>query len=398
MAERPEAGPIQHSPPPRPRRDRPSGRAILPILLLALTLVALLALALTSAAPDASTSRLDQALRETRFNGAVLVARGGKVLLHRGYGQASFEQGVANTTRTKFRIASLTKPFTAAAVLLAQERALLRVDDPICRYLDDCPVPWQAITLRHLLTHTAGLPELYPLPGSLTERRSVAQLVALVRDKPLAFPPGDRYGYSNSSYVLLGAAIERAARMTWSAFLDDAIFRPLGMNDTGYDRADDPALPDRADGYRGTVEASWKAPAMHVSGSFAAGGLYSTVEDLYRWDRALRDGTLLSPASAAAMFAPHVLSDPRARLRLPNETGPRVETQESHYGFGWILSTLRIDERRLPYQFHGGETVGFSSCIARFPAEDLFVVALSNLEGGDLCNTTVYRLAAVVLA
>jgi CubicO group peptidase (beta-lactamase class C family) len=364
---------------------------------------ALVALAVLVPASGNVGSRavLDRAVVESGFSGAVLVARGDTVLLEKGYGQANVELGVPNTPRTAFRIGSVTKQFTAAAILRLHERGRLHLDDPVCRFFPGCPDAWARISLHDLLTHSAGVPDLYGIAQYRQEPaqpRTVPALLALFRDEPLDFEPGDRFGYSNSGYVLLGAVIERVGHVPWSAFLEEELFRPVGMANTAYDRPG-ALVPNRAAGYRGTRGvATANAAFRDMSDSFAAGGLYSTVGDLYRWERALNSPAPLAAASLEAMFRPHVLADSESTARVLSAGSPRVAIDPRHYGYGWWISVLELDGRRVRYEYAGGDVDGFTACAARFPDDDLYIAALSNLEAQNTCNTTVAQLAAVLLS
>jgi CubicO group peptidase (beta-lactamase class C family) len=375
-------------------------RSTIAILVLVSALVTLVVLVPASSNTEPRAA-LDQAVQDSGFAGAVLVARGETVLLEKGYGQANVELGVPNTPQTVFRIGSVTKQFTAAAILLLHERGHLRLDDPVCRFFPGCPDAWARITLHQLLTHSAGIPDLYGVPEYRREParpRTVAQLIALFRDQPLDFGPGERFNYSNSGYVLLGAVIERVAFSPWDAFLEKELFRPAGMSQTEYDRPET-LVPSRAAGYRGTRGVPTANAAFRdMSNSFAAGGLYSTVGDLYRWERALNSPAPLAAGSLDTMFRPHVLADRDTAPRVLNASSPRVAIDPRHYGYGWWISVLEMDGRRVRYEYAGGDVNGFTACIARFPDDDLYVAALSNLEAQNTCNTTAVKLAAAALS
>jgi CubicO group peptidase (beta-lactamase class C family) len=176
--------------------------------------------------------------RLNRFNGSILVARDGKVLVRRNYGVANLEDNIPNTPQTRFHLASITKQFTATAILMLQERGKLNVQDPICKYLADCPAAWQQITIHHLLTHSSGIPNFTDFPDWLQTRAlpsTFASTVLRFKDKPLDFQPGEKYNYSNSGYILLGHIIEKISGRTYEGFLRDSIFVRLRMLNTGYD-------------------------------------------------------------------------------------------------------------------------------------------------------------------
>jgi CubicO group peptidase (beta-lactamase class C family) len=219
------------------------------------------------------------------FSGSVLVAQNGEVVLTEGYGLADREQNRPNTPQTKFRLASITKQFTAMAVLILQEQGKLHVQDPICQYLSLCPAAWEAITIHHLLTHTSGIPSFTSFPDYVTSRAtpsSPGQTFGRFKDMPLDFQPGEKWSYSNSGYIVLGLIIEQASGKSYEEFLHHNIFVPLQMNNSGYDHNDG----SLAIGYSGGIGQWRTAPYIDMSIPYAAGGLYATVEDMYRWDQA----------------------------------------------------------------------------------------------------------------
>jgi CubicO group peptidase (beta-lactamase class C family) len=298
------------------------------------------------------------------FRGAVLVGMDGKVVFEKGYGSADEEWDVPNTPTTKFRIASLTKQFTAACILLLQERGLLNVQEPISKYLSGLPDAWGAVTIHELLTHTSGVPN----PDYRSERYAQVQrigstpqdLVALVRNQPLDFKPGTKWNYSNTGYVLLGMLIEKQSGQSYADFLKRNIFQPLAMANSGYDREAD-ILKGRASGYQIEDGHLRNADFIDMSTPFSAGGIYSTVEDMYRWNETLAyPGKLLSAGSLKQMFTEY----------------PEATYQGQHYGYGVVISRQKFG--KLLY-YHGGGVEGFSSSIQRYPEERVSIVVLSNL-------------------
>lgn len=298
---------------------------------------------------------LRAATRNEQFSGTVLLARAGKPVFVRSYGMANYELSVANGADTVFRLASVTKQFTALAVMQLQEQGKLKVDDPICRYLADCPAAWRPITIRQLLNHTSGIPNFSSLPDwdEMLSRRDYTpvELVALFRDLPLKFTPSEKYDYSNSGYHLLGLIIERASGMGWGAYVKQRILTPIGMTHSGDDNTR-ALIPHRASGYYSLGTIFINAPIISRTVGYAAGGLYSTVGDLLLWDRALVPGKLVGQASLDAMFTP----------------------AKSNYGFGWRIGE-RFGRREMD---HSGSDNGFSTYIIRFPAERLTAIVLSN--------------------
>ena len=298
------------------------------------------------------------------FSGSILIARGGKILVSKGYGRANRELDVPNTPQTKFRLGSVTKQFTAMAILRLQQQGKLTVQDRICAYIPQCPAAWQAITIHQLLTHTSGLWNFTDLPDyqrTKTLPSTPSQTLARVKDKPLLFTPGAGYSYSNTGYVLLGYIIEKVAKKLYPLVLREQIFAPLQMRNTGYDTSI--VLPQRAAGY--TAGGQFNADYIDMSIPHAAGGLYSTVEDLYRWDQALSTDKLVPQAALATMFTAHAMFPP------PREGG---------YGYGWEI--FKVHDRRVTAHLGGIE--GFSAGITRFPDDKVTVIVLSNVEAVDV--------------
>ena len=228
---------------------------------------------------------LSQQGNDGKFSGAVLVARQGDVLLSQGYGLADREQNLPNMAQTRFRLGSITKQFTAMAILILKARGKLDVKDPICNYITDCPSTWEGITIDHLLTHTSGIPDLISLPdyrSTLATPSPPKQTIARFKDLPLDFQPGEKWSYSNSGYIVLGYIIERTSGQSYEDFLQQSIFTPLNLSNTGYDHNSSSlavGYPDR--------HSTLPAEFIDMSIPYAAGALYSTVEDLYRWEQAL---------------------------------------------------------------------------------------------------------------
>src|SRR6476661_3956575 len=307
--------------------------------------------------PTADVARMEQLIKAyvpSRFMGSVLVAQDGKVLLDKGYGFANLEWDIPNTPTTKFRLGSITKQFTAASILLLAERGKLTLNDPIKTYMPDAPAAWDKITVFNLLTHTSGIPNFTSQPEykslQLTEA-PVAKSIATVRDKPLDFPPGEKMSYSNSGYLVLGYVIERLSGASYEKFVTDNIFTPLGMKDSGYD-SNAAIIPRRAAGYAPSPAGPVNADYVHMSIPHAAGALYSTTEDLLRWEQGLFGGKVISAASLAKMTTPF----------------------KNDYAFGVIVQTAH---GRKVVQ-HGGGIDGFNTFLAYYPDDKLTVAVLAN--------------------
>ena len=323
--------------------------------------VVLTALALAAAAQDL-TPKFEEYLnglaKQNTFSGSVLVARDGKILYSRGVGKANEELDVPNTAQTKFRLGSVTKQFTSASIMLLEERGKLRVTDPICNYLSGCPDAWKELTIHHLLTHTSGIPNYTALPDygpGMHAPITNDSLIARFKDRPLDFKPMEKWNYSNSGYFLLGVIIEKVSGETYETFLRKNIFEPLGMKDSGYDHFET-LLKNRATGYSLQKGVRGNSTYLDMSQPGAAGALYSTVEDLFRWNEALYNGKLVSMKSLEKMTTP-VLNN-----------------------YGYALGTATTFKRK--NWSHGGGINGFNTILVRYPAENATIVVLRNQDYG----------------
>ena len=292
------------------------------------------------------------------FMGTVLVIKDGKTLIDQGYGPADLEWNIPNSPTTKFRLGSITKQFTAASILLLQEQGKLNIDDPISKYMPDAPAAWSKSTIYNVLTHTSGIPSFTGFPDyASTEWKDTTptELVARFRDKPLDFEPGTKFNYSNSGYVLLGYLIEKVSGQTYADFLQQNIFTPLGMKDTGID-SNAAILPQRAQGYRRSPRGIEHDGYISMTIPFSAGALYSTTGDLLKWEQALFGGKVLKPESLARMTTPF----------------------KSDYGFGVFIHTT--DGHKVIT--HGGGIEGFNTSLNYYPDDKLTIIVLGNLTGG----------------
>lgn len=289
--------------------------------------------------------------------GSVLVAKDGAVIFERSSGFANVEWQVPNAADTKFRIGSLTKQFTAAAVLLLEERGKLKVEDLIAPLIPSAPESWKNITLHQLLNHTSGIPDFSNLPEQRVRQRSPAtpeQIVRTFRDLPLEFEPGEKFKYSNSGYILLAFIIERVSGQSYQAFLRENIFVPLAMKDTGYD-SNTTLLPKRAAGYVSGPGGLANAPYVDMDHPYGAGGLYSTTHDLLRWTTALFGGRVLTATALQKMITPG----------------------RNDNAYGLVVGAVK--GRKLIR--HGGTIEGFSSHLSYDPESKLTVVVLANVYG-----------------
>jgi CubicO group peptidase (beta-lactamase class C family) len=290
-----------------------------------------------------------------RFQGSVLLAREGKPLFRKSYGLANAEWEIANTPETKFRLGSITKQFTSALILQLAEQGKLDLRDSIRKYYPEAPEAWQAVTIHHLLCHQSGIPSYTDLPDFFSKQSSVArtpvEIIRLTQDKPLEFAPGSKYRYDNTGYILLGYVIEKVTGRSYEEQLRKAILDPLGLKDTGFDHYT-AILPHRADGYVYAGGALSRAPFLDMSLPYAAGSLYSTVDDLLKWDQALYGDQALQPASKEKMWTAYL----------------------NDYGYGWQIAE-RYGER--VYE-HGGGINGFNTMIVRMPSKKLTAIVLAN--------------------
>ena len=329
--------------------------------------VAFLLAASAARAQDPSTSvasvaRMEQVMQsyvqQGTFMGTVLVARDGAVIFDKAYGMANLELDVPNTPTTKFRLGSITKQFTAAAILLLEERGKLKVADRVKAHLPDAPMSWDRITVQNLLTHTSGIPNFTDMADYGTIKlssRTASAAVAAVRDRPLDFGPGEQYRYSNSGYVVLGDIIEKVSGQSYENFIADNIFKPLGMSDSGYD-SNSAVIKRRASGYtRLPAGRIVNATYIHMSIPHAAGALYSTTHDLLKWEQALFAGKVISKASLERMTTPF----------------------KNDYGFG--LGSRVVSGRRV--MMHSGGIDGFNTTMAYYPETKTVVIVLANVNG-----------------
>lgn len=305
-----------------------------------------------TAAVDAYLAPL---VNDDLISGTVLIARGGRVLVARGYGPANREHGAPCTPETKFRLGSLTKQFTAAAVLVLEQQGKLATDDPLAKYYPDFPRAGE-IKLHHLLSHTSGIPNFNNLPDygeKYLQPLSVDQVIAWFQPAALEFTPGEKFAYSNSNYVLLAGIIEKASGQPYAEFLRQSLFEPLGMRDTGQDSSEK-VLPHRAAGHVSFGEEVFHASYRDMPFMSGAGSLYSTARDLLTWDQALCGERVLTAASKEKMFT----------------------AGQGNYGYGWFVEE-RGGRRVIS---HRGEISGFIVSMDRYVDDRVLVVTLFNYE------------------
>jgi CubicO group peptidase (beta-lactamase class C family) len=305
------------------------------------------------------------------FSGAILIARKGRVLFAKGYGMANYELAVPNRPDTRFHIASISKSFTAAAILILEERGQLQVKDTLAKFIPDYP-QGDKITVHHLLTHTSGIPNVNNFSNYAEESRSrlaLSEIIALFKDTPLEFQPGARFRYSNSNYNLLAFLIEKVSGKKYGEFLEENIFRPLQMNATANDDGSDALIPSRASGYvPAGLQDVENAPFLNWSIKIGNGSLYSTVEDLYKWDRALYSDVILKKSTRDRMF-----------------------TDYGGFGYGWFVRK-KFDHRVIAIN---GRSPGFTSSLDRFIDDDVAIILAANTYSG-MTQSMADDIAAIV--
>jgi CubicO group peptidase (beta-lactamase class C family) len=303
----------------------------------------------------------------------------GQQVFRTGYGMANLELGVPITPEMVFRLASVTKQFTAVATLMLIEQGLLALDDPITRFWPDYPNHGHTITVEHLLTHTSGIRSYTDMPEWPPLWRkdfSVQELIDYFKDQPMQFAPGTRWAYNNSGYVLLGAIIEQLSGLSYAQFVQQRIFDPLGMHQSYYDQTLR-IIAKRASGYQKGADGYANAAYLSMTQPYAAGALASTVDDLARWDRALASDTLLRPETLARAWTPYQLAD-----------GTLTD-----YGYGWRIGTWQGRQT----MEHSGGIHGFATYVLRIPAAGLFVALLSNNPGATSTELLALKIAALLL-
>jgi CubicO group peptidase (beta-lactamase class C family) len=333
----------------------------------ALPTIVLAVLAHASSA-EAPAERLQQVVQPyvdaQMFMGSVLVAKDGKVVFSKSYGMADLEWSVPNSPTTRFNIASMTKQFTAASILLLEDRGKLKTDDLVKKYLPDAPASWDKITIYHLLTHTSGIPD----DAAKYEPGTPDKLV--FNDRPLSFQPGEQWAYTNLGYIVLGYLVERISGQTYEEFVQENIFKPLGMNNSGM-FSFVTVIPRRASGYwpgSNGIENADRSFDTRIG--FSSGSLYSSTEDLLRWEEGLFGGRVLSTASLRKMTTP---------FKSDYSCGLHVNRVNGH---------LMIE--------HDGNNIGFNSDMAYYPEDRIAVIVLANLNG-TVTGELTKALAAVAL-
>ena len=294
-------------------------------------------------------------VRDKQFRGVVLVAKDGQPVFRKAYGNANDEWDIPNSPETKFRLGSITKQFTAVAILQLAEKGKIKLEDPVKSYYPEAPAAWDKVTIHHLLNHTSGIPSYTDqpdfFPKQSRDRRTPAEIVKLTQDKPLEFEPGEKFKYNNTGYILLGVVIEKVTGESYEAYVRKNIFDPLGMKDSGYD-SHDAVIKKRATGY---TPAGTNSAYLDMSLPYAAGSLYSTVDDLLKWEQAMYTEKLISKASFEKMTTPG----------------------KGDYGYGLVIRPLANRKTH----GHGGGINGFNTMMFRFPEEKVTTIVFANQNG-----------------
>ncbi len=327
-------------------------------------------MSLTTARANDIDSYIKAQMKERHIPGlAIAIVQNGDLSEFRGYGLSSVEHEVPVTVRSIFEIGSVTKQVTAVGIMLLVEDGRVDLDAPIRTYMKESPIRWDAVTIRHLLTHTSGIRNYTGLPGfELSRRMNRAAFIHELAKYPLDFTPGEKWSYSNSGYNLLGHIIEQASDQTYWDFLANAVFKPANMADTG-DRDLQYVIKHRATGYE-WIDDSLLGRDYDLTDLFSAGAMVSSLADLVRWNAALSEIDLLQASSMRELWKPVTLNN--------GETYP--------YGFGWYIENIR-GYRRLR---HNGQTAGFSANYTHYPDQNLSIIVLCNLGtiglAGDIAN------------
>ncbi len=341
-------------------------RILIPMIAISLGILGITACMQKNNGDAKITAAIDDYLKTQtsagNFSGTVLVAKKGTIILRKAYGFANYELDVPNTPTMKFRIGSVTKQFTALAILQLQERGLLKVTDPLAKYIPDFPNAHN-ITIHQLLTHTSGIFNISRTPDILERAKQSITLekeIEIIKKGAPEFTPGDHYSYNNSGYVVLISIIQKVSGKTYEKYLQENIFNPQGMKDSGID---DPIkiIKNRVAGYDKDTHGLKNAVYTDMAWANGAGAIYSTIDDMYLWNRALYGNKLLSQKSLDAMMTGYI---------------PMVQGSDAiKYGYGLEIENNTPFGRRIE---HGGKTNGFRSLLVCYPDEDVCIIILSN--------------------
>jgi CubicO group peptidase (beta-lactamase class C family) len=335
-----------------------------------------------SAAAQEKAAKIDELMSayhsSNQFNGTALVAERGAVIYKKGFGLANMEWDIANQPDTKFRLGSITKQFTSMLVMQLVEEGKIKLDAKLTDYLTDYRKDTgERVTVHHLLTHTSGIPSYTGLPGFMKDKTrdaySATDFVKAYCSGDLQFEPGTKMAYNNSGYFLLGAIIEKVTGKPYEQVLKEKILDPLGMKNTGYDHHAT-VMKKRAAGYEKSPGGFVNAAYLDMTIPYAAGSLYSTVEDLYTWDQALYTDKLISAKSKELIFKPFL----------------------NNYAYGWVVAKMPLEGgQTVSVVMHGGGINGFNTNIVRF-VDDRHLIVLLNNTGGTKLGEMSTKIAAIL--
>ncbi|MDL1892807.1 serine hydrolase [Sphingobacteriales bacterium CHB3] len=310
--------------------------------------------------------------------GVALVAWNGRIIYEKAFGMANLELNVPMRTEHVFKIASITKQFTAVAILQLLEEGKLDLQDEVTKFIPDYPMQGYKITIEHLLTHTSGILDFAKIretPNRMAGALTPEQMIDIFKERPLRFPPGTQWEYSNSGYFLLGYIIERITGKTYGKFLEEQIFKPAGMSRSFFG-GETQLVTNRADGYTGGQQGFINAPHISMTHPYAAGAILSTVEDLFKWNQALHSYKLIRKETLEKALTRYTLADGK----------------KTRYGYGWRFGSIQDS----PSFWHAGGINGFTSMAMFLPEEDVFVVLLSNCDANSPEEVTA-KLAALAI-
>jgi len=328
-------------------------------------MIAAIVFAAVAALDTAAVARVDASVAQIMTAGhvpsiAIAVSRDGTTVYSHAYGYANLAQRVPATTDTHYEIGSITKQFTATAILQLKEAGKLRLDDTLARWIPEYR-RGAKVTIRELLQQTTGIPNYTAAKGFVkvasTRTASFAAILALVSNKPLEFTPGSRFAYSNTNYILLGEIVERASRESWESYVREHLFAMAGMTHSGF-IGDEARLQPMATGYDAGKNGAKVSPAFGSGWAWSAGAIVSTVGDMLAWDSALFGGRLINATDLAAMIAP----------------GKPAFGKNSWYGYGWVIDSADGHKRI----WHNGGTFGYMAANMLFPRDHTIIVVLQN--------------------
>lgn len=301
------------------------------------------------------TDYIEDYSKDHEFSGTILVAQGSNIIFNKAFGMADYENNIKNTTQTPFEIASITKQFTATAVMMLQERRFLSVKDPLSKYIPDYP-NGDEIKISNLLNHTSGIRDYIDLVDSIESGKhtyTLEELIELFKNEPLEFDTGTDFDYSNSNYILLGYIIEKVSKEKYEDYIEENILKPLNLNSTGF-LSDKSTIKEKAIGYY-TIEEDDIETITDTEGSLiaSAGEIYSTVEDLYKWEDALYSGKIINKFSLKDMLTPGL----------------------NGYGYGWYIDE---SDKLNRIMYHSGNLSGYTSYVGRNVNKKYSIIILSN--------------------